>query len=171
MPKARLVGMPDTLLKNSLILVTTAVLLTGACGTDTEQEPTEANQGSVQQPAVTEAPAVSVETDVEPLPPDRAIEVGEIRVALAVSTHCGIERLFQPIAGEQWLATNLDTAPNLVVHDGLYPMPESWSTLIGYSDAVDLIIERTAQDTLQVTAAGTTDTITYQAADERVQCD
>ncbi len=96
------------------------------------------------------------------LGPDGIIEVGQTRIAWAVSTHCGVEHLF--VDGVQWKATDLNAT-------GIDPVPEAWrATMVDSADQVDLMIDRTTENELRVTALDTTETVTYRPIEDRVVC-
>ncbi len=88
------------------------------------------------------------------------LAVGDTGIILDVSTHCGLERLFHPVDGRQWVLTDESAAEGL---------PAAWDDVTRV-DVIDLIVERAAEDRLVVTARGTADSMEYRPADDEEGC-
>lgn len=99
----------------------------------------------------------------EPLDAAGDLAVGETRIASDVTTHCGLDRIYQEIDGRQWqLADNGSGESDYV--------PPEWESAID-GEQIDLVLERTERDVLVVTAVGTDTGLTYTPMDGSVGCD
>ncbi len=94
---------------------------------------------------------------------DGAIPIGETRIAYDVSTHCGINPFARTIDGSSWLAAD----PSVM--SGIDPMPDGWTS--SDSQRIDLVIERTGDDDLTITAVDTDVSIDYVRSSETFGCD
>ena len=101
------------------------------------------------------------ELALESLGPDGSLPLGQSRVVLRASTHCGFERLFLEIDGDQW--TVVDRA---VTVDGV---PEAWVEF-QRGQEIDLVVERTGTGELTVTALGSDVAQTYERASDDEGC-
>lgn len=100
---------------------------------------------------------------IEPLNADGDLPVGEKRIARDVTTHCGLERIYREIIGEQWaLAENGGGQLDYI--------PPEWRSAVD-GEQIDLILERMEEEVLLVTAAGTDHSLRYTPAEEFVGCD
>lgn len=103
--------------------------------------------------------------EFEALDSEGTLPVGETRIAHDVTTHCGLNRIFQPIAGRQWLLNEDDASAENADY-----VPEEWRDVVT-GQAIDLRIEHAEQDVLLVTAVGTEHTLQYLPAADDVGCD
>lgn len=98
-----------------------------------------------------------------PLDSAGTLAVGETRVAHDVTAHCGLDTIFRPIDGRQWV---------LEEHDGdqIDYIPPAWESALD-GEQVDLVIERVEADRLLITAVGTDAELVYVPATDEVGCD
>lgn len=102
------------------------------------------------------------ESGIEALNAAGDLPVGETRIAHDVSTHCGLDRIFRPIDGRQWVLENGS--------DELDYVPVEWRSVM-QGEQIDLVMERTEQDTIVVTAVGTDVEYRYVPAPDTEGCD
>jgi hypothetical protein len=103
--------------------------------------------------------------EFEALGADGDLAVGETRVAYDVTTHCGLNRIFRPVGGRQWVLTEDDASA-----ENLDYVPEEWRSVVT-GEAIDLQIEHPEPDVLLVTAVGTVHTLHYEPAPDESGCD
>ncbi|MFP3907133.1 MAG: hypothetical protein ACLFWR_08885 [Acidimicrobiales bacterium] len=80
-----------------------------------------------------------------------------------VTTHCGLQYLFVDIDGRQWTVAGDDDLR-------IDWIPEPWEPEVD-GESIDLRIERTEPDRLEVAGVGTDHTITYVPSSEPMGCD
>ena len=112
---------------------------------------------------VAEGELTRLDAEFPPLDAQGTLAVGETRILYGLSTHCGANPIFQPIDGSQW------TAVDSIVMSGIDPMPDGW--VRDETQVIDLVLERTGEDTLIATALGTEISVEYQRSAERFGCD
>jgi hypothetical protein len=85
--------------------------------------------------------------------------VGQVRVA-NVTTHCGLEIIYLPIAGTFWKSANPISAG----------VPDEWAGLVS-RESLDLRLERIDPTTLSVSAVGSNHFETYMPIGSPPLCD
>lgn len=101
--------------------------------------------------------------DLEALDAGGALAIGETRIAHDVTAHCGLDRIYRPIDGRQWvLADNGGGEIDYV--------PPAWEPVLD-GEQIDLRIERPEADRLSITAVGTEAELTYVPAADEEGCD
>ena len=96
---------------------------------------------------------------------DGTVAVGETRIMYGLTTHCGLATIFRPIDGSQWTAIDSSSMT------GIDPMPAGWSMLgPGGEQSINLVIERTGENTLTATAVGTDVSVDYRRAVDASIC-
>lgn len=101
--------------------------------------------------------------EVQALSADGDLPLGEARIAHDVTAHCGLDRIYRPIDGRQWvLADDVD--------DVIDYIPPAWEEALD-GEQIDLLIERPEADMLLVTAVGTDTQLTYVPAPNDSGCD
>lgn len=101
--------------------------------------------------------------EVQALNADGDLPVGETRIAHDVTAHCGLDRIYRPIDGRQWVLAD-------DVGDVIDYIPPAWEEALD-GEQIDLLIERPEADRLLVTAVGTDAQLTYVPAPDTGGCD
>lgn len=97
--------------------------------------------------------------DLPPLDFSGKLDVGETRIAHNVSSHCGLDRIFRPIDGRQWV----------LEENEIDYIPPAWEPVLE-GEQIDLIIERVEADRLMVAPVGTDAELAYIPAPDETAC-
>ena len=89
---------------------------------------------------------------------DGDLAIGETKVVLGLTTHCGLERLYWLIDGRQWL----------IADEG--GVPTEWNSEVR-GEAIDLMVTLISEDELEVSTLGAVAPVSYEPAPDIEGCD